>query len=147
MEEEIKQECIKRLEILKLDSNVINEFKNNNKVYVSKINNSVAEVIFDDDIINLTKFIEQKKTLKIYHIITMDNKFYILCVHNHKDTWKKEKSELKRGFAEVISFKVVTVSELKDMIEKYKVEDIGIKMENEKMIKIIECKKGNRKYE
>ena len=47
MKDELKQEAIKRLEILKLDSTVINDFKDNNKVYVSKVKENGTEFIFD----------------------------------------------------------------------------------------------------
>ena len=36
MTDEVKEECLKRLKILRLSKDVISEFKNNNKVYVSE---------------------------------------------------------------------------------------------------------------
>ena len=69
MKDELKQEAIKRLEILKLDSTVINDFKDNNKVYVSKIKETGTEIIFDSEVMDMIKIFEQEKTIKIYHVI------------------------------------------------------------------------------
>ena len=77
MKDELKQEAIKRLEILKLDSTVINDFKDNNKVYVSKVKENGTEFIFDSEVMDMIKIFDQEKTIKIYHVILYGNDLYV----------------------------------------------------------------------
>lgn len=134
MEEEIKQECIKRLQILKLDSKIINEFKNNNKVYVSKINNDTTEVIFDEDIMKIIKTFEEKKTIKIYHVVIFESQIYMFAIHKHKEIWEKEKSDLKRGWVTTVSCDTPTEGVL-----TFISRDMGIEVKNGKIKRLIIC--------
>jgi len=103
LKDELKQEAIKRLEILKLDSKVIKEFKEKDKVYVSKLENTATEVILDEGIMNLIKMFEDKKTIKIYHVVIFDKQMYMFAIHTHEEIWQKEKADLKRGWVTVVS--------------------------------------------
>lgn len=133
--EELIKECIKRLSILKLDKNIINEFEKNNKVYLSKIKTDITEVIANDEVNKLVELLEKDSTVKIYHIIRLNNKFFILCIHSHSNVWKEERTQLKRGFAEVL------VGTLKDKaLGQYEVKDIGIDVKNAKIKRVIEWK-------
>ena len=123
--EELKQEAIKRLEILKLDSKVINEFKENDNVYVSKVENAATEVILDKEIIDLIKMFEQKKTIKIYHVIINQDNIYMLSVHTNKEIWEEEKSDLKRGFTVIVSYDIIHKG-----IAGYTAKEAGIETEN-----------------
>ena len=137
--EELKQEAIKRLEILKLDSKVINEFKENDNVYVSKVENAATEVILDKEIIDLIKMFEQKKTIKIYHVIINQDNIYMLSVHTNKEIWEEEKSDLKRGFTVIVSYDIIHKG-----IAGYTAKEAGIETENGKIKRVfIATKKGN----
>lgn len=133
--EELKQECIRRLNILKLDSKVINDFEQDNKVYVTKLKKDVTEVTTNDDVNKMVELLEENKNVKIYHIINIGNKFYILCIHGHNKVWKDERTDLKRGFVEVLE------GTLKDTeLSDYQVKDIGIDVENGKIKRVVQWK-------
>lgn len=94
-DEELKEECIKRLKILKLDDYIINDFKDNNKVYATIIDGDIIEVTEDNKVFELMKSFEKNKQGKIYHIISIEGQFrnavYILYVNNNtKDEWNLE---------------------------------------------------------
>lgn len=131
--EKLKEECIKRLKILKLDDYIINDFKNNNKVYATIIDGDIIEVTEDNKVFELMKSFEKNKQGKIYHIISIEGQFrnavYILYVNNNtKDEWKLEQEDLKRGFAEVSSF---------EEIIKYDNRHIGITVDDGKIKKVV----------
>lgn len=126
--EELKQEAIKRLEILKLDSKIIQELKTDDKVYVSKIENGTTEVKYDNEIMDLIKMLEQKETIKIYHVIIFDSTMYFLAIHTHQEEWQKEKSDLKRGFIEIVITKSVI---------EFTSRNAGIETENGKIKKVV----------
>lgn len=128
----LKQECIKRLEILKLDTKVINEFKENNRVYLSKINKDTTDVIFDNKIMALIESLESKKTIKIYHIILFENKIYLLSVHTHKEIWGEEKKDLKRGFTVIVLCDATA-----KIIMEFVAKDAGIEVEGGKIKRVV----------
>ena len=63
--EELKKEAIERLRIIGLDSQIIKEFAENNKVYVTRINDKGTEFIFDSEVMDMIKIFEKEKTIKI----------------------------------------------------------------------------------
>lgn len=142
MEEELKQECIKRLKILKLDFKIINEFKDNDKVYVSKIKDGATEVIFDNDIIDLIKMFEEKQTIKIYHVIVDEDNIYMLSVHTNKEIWKEEKADLKKGFTAIVSCDIIHKG-----IVSFTATEAGIEIENGRIKRVIISTTGGRKNE
>ena len=132
MKDELKQEAIKRLEILKLDSTIINDFKDNNKVYVSKVKENGTEFIFDSEVMDMIKIFEQEKTTKIYHVLLYKNDIYMLSVHTHKETWKYENAELKKGFVTAVICDIID-NGIIGLIAK----DIGIETEAGKIKKVV----------
>lgn len=135
MKDELKQEAIKRLEILKLDSKIIKDFKDNNKVYVSKIKETGTEIIFDSKIVDMIKIFEQEKTIKIYHVVIFDSQMYMLAIHKHKEEWKKEKLYLKKGWVTVILFDTS-----KEGVIEFIARDVGIEVENGKIKRLVTWK-------
>lgn len=135
MKDELKQEAIKRLEILKLDSKIIKDFKDNNKVYVSKIKETGTEIIFDSKIVDMIKMFEQEKTIKIYHVVIFDSQMYMLAIHKHKEEWKKEKLYLKKGWVTVVLFDTS-----KEGVIEFIARDVGIEVENGKIKRLVTWK-------
>lgn len=132
MEEELKQEAIKRLEILKLDSKIIQEFKADDKVYVSKIENGTTEFKYDNEIMDLIKMFEEKRTIKIYHVIIFDKQMYMFAIHKHKEIWQKEKADLKKGWATVVLCDTPTEGAI-EFISR----DVGIETEEGKITRLV----------
>ena len=131
--EYLKEEFIKRLKILKLNNQIIDDFKNNDKVYATIIDGDTIEVTEHNKVYELMKSFEKNKQGKIYHIISIEGQFrsavYILYVNsNTKDEWKLEQEDLKRGFAEVSSF---------EEIIKYDNRHIGIEVNDGKIKKVV----------
>ena len=126
--EELKKEAIERLRIIGLDSKIIKEFAENNKVYVTRINDKGTEFIFDSKIMDMIKIFEKEKTIKIYHVIIYENDLYILSVHKHKENWNKEKVELKRGFVTIVLCNIIDGG-IVELIAR----DIGIEIETGKI--------------
>ncbi len=130
--DELKQECIERLKILKLDEQIINDFINNNKVYATIINGDVIEVTEYNVVSKLMKSFENNKQVKIYHIVSIEEKLkslvYILYVRNDKKEWKAEREDLKNGFAEVSTF---------EEVREYRNKNIGIEVNDGKIIKVV----------
>ncbi len=135
MKDELKQEAIKRLEILKLDSKIIKDFKDNNKVYVSKVKETGTEIIFDGKIVDMIKIFEQEKTIKIYHVVIFDSQMYMLAIHKHKEEWKKEKLYLKKGWVTVVLFDTS-----KEGVIEFIARDVGIEVENGKIKRLVTWK-------
>ncbi len=132
--EELKQEAIKRLEILKLDSKIIQEFKADDKVYVSKIENGTTEVKYDNEIMDLIKMFEEKRTIKIYHVIIFDKQMYMFAIHKHKEILQKEKADLKRGWATLVLCDTPTEGAI-EFISR----DVGIETEEGKIKRVVIC--------
>ncbi len=130
--EELKQEAIERLRIIGLDSQIIKEFAENNKVYVTRINDKGTEFIFDSKIMDMIKIFEKEKTIKIYHVIIYENDLYILSVHKHKENWNKEKVELKRGFVTIVLCNIIDGG-IVELIAR----DIGIEIEIGKIQRVV----------
>lgn len=130
--EELKKEAIERLRIIGLDSQIIKEFAENNKVYVTRINDKGTEFIFDSKIMDMIKIFEKEKTIKIYHVIIYENDLYILSVHKHKENWNKEKVELKRGFVTIVLCNIIDGG-IVELIAR----DIGIEIETGKIQRVV----------
>ena len=130
--EELKQESIEILRIIGLDSKIIKEFAENNKVYVTRINDKGTEFIFDSKIMDMIKIFEKEKTIKIYHVIIYENDLYILSVHKHKENWNKEKVELKRGFVTIVLCNIIDGG-IVELIAR----DIGIEIEIGKIQRVV----------
>ena len=107
-DKELKQECIKRLEILKFDEKVIEDFKSKDKLYATNISNRKLVDTTYNEIIQAIKIFEKTNNVKIYHIVNIetDNNMvvYLLYVKRNKKEWKNEREDLRNGFAEAYSY-------------------------------------------
>lgn len=110
-EAELKQECVERLKILGLDSNIINDFEKDEKVYITSIGGEILEATKYDYVYNLMKSFEENWKVKIYHIVSIERKMrdtvHILYVSKAKSKWKTEKEDLKNGNAQTHTLETV----------------------------------------
>lgn len=101
MKEKIFNECIERMEILKLSKNCINAFKKG-EVWLSENYGSLYELNPDEKVL-VEKFEDDNKGYKVYHLIHNFTEFgelyTILFVANDVKEWKRDKKELKEGIA------------------------------------------------
>lgn len=130
--EELKQECIERLKILGLASKLIDDFVNDEKVYISSIGGEIMEATKYDYVLNLIKKFEENWKVKIYHIISIERKMrstvHILYASQDKNKWKAEKEDLKNGKAQTFTLETV---------KAFMKENIDIKIENCKIVKVV----------
>lgn len=108
---ELKQECMKRLEILKFDDKVIEDFNVKDKLYVTNMSNENLVDIAYNEIIQVIKVFEKANNVRIYHIVRVETHnnivVYLLCVKRNKREWKNEREDLRNGFTEVYSYEVL----------------------------------------
>lgn len=130
--EELKQECVDRLKILGLDSKIINDFEKEEKVYISVIHGDVLEATQYDYVCKLIKKFEENWKVKIYHVISIEREMrdtvHVLYVSKDKNKWKAEKEDLKNGFTQAHTLETVRA---------FMHDNIGIKIENGKIIKVV----------
>jgi len=110
-DEELKQEAVKRLEILELDQQIIQEFINNDTVYITHfMNNKVFATPMCSKFIEILKQFEHENNTRIYHIINIENKSKIrlclLCVRDNKLEWSDDRKDLKHGFVQIFSYDI-----------------------------------------
>ncbi len=128
--EQMKNECIERLKIMKLSSKIIKDYIDKDKIYCTIISeNRLLEVTnYAEARLALGSF-ELNKDKKVYHIISAgygpNSTIFILYISNNIDEWSKEKSDLKKGFTEVISLK-------EELCKKI----IGIETRDGKVVKV-----------
>lgn len=126
--EELKQECMERMRLLELNKQVVEDFKNNDIIYVSQIQGKLLKA--NDEQIKLIKELEQERNIKIYHIIyKKEESTEILCfqyVGNNKHEWVAEKSDIMLGYDGIVFY----------YIEKG-TREIGVKVENGKILEIV----------
>lgn len=129
--DELKQECIERLKLLKLDEKIIQDFIDNDKVYATIINGDIIEVTQYEVVSRLMKSFENNKQVKVYHIVSIEEELkslvYVLYVSNNKDEWKAERGDIRKGFVEVSTFEERRI---------YDNKAIGIEVNNGKIIKV-----------
>lgn len=130
--ENIKNECIERLKILGLDSKIINDFEKEGKIYISVIDKAILEATQYNYVLNLIKSFEKDWDVKIYHIISVEEKMkdtiHILYVSKDESTWEAEKEDLKNGYAQAHTLKTVRT---------YMQNNIGISLADGKIIKVV----------
>ena len=131
-DEELRQECIERLKILGLDSKIINDFEKKEKVYISSIGGDILEATKYDYVLNLIKTFEKNWKVKIYHVISIERKMmdsvHILYVSQDKSNWKAEKEDLKKRYTQAHTLETVRA---------YMQENISLKIENGKIVKVV----------
>lgn len=129
-DKELKQECMKRLEILKFDDKVIEDFNGKDKLYVTNMSNKNLVDIAYNEIIQVIKVFEKSNNVRIYHIVKVetDNSIviYLLYVKRNKREWKNEREDLRNGFTEVYFYEVIK-----------KVKNIGIETESGQVVKVV----------
>ena len=101
---ELKDEAIKRMELLKLKSVAIQAFKDINTVYVSNLSGNLTITNIEQK--ELIEELEEDKNILIYHLIhqTTQNRdvLYCLYVDSNKENWKADKEDLVKQFAVTI---------------------------------------------
>lgn len=87
-DKEVKQECLKRLEILKFNEKVIEDFKDKDKLYATNISNRKLVDTTYNEIIQGIKIFEKTNNVKIYHIVNIEKNnnivIYLLYVKRNK---------------------------------------------------------------
>lgn len=130
--EELKQECVDRLKILGLDSKIINDFEEKEKVYISVLDEGTIEATQYDYVLNLIKSFEKNWNVKIYHVISiareMRDTVHVLYVSKDKSKWKTEKEDLKNGYTQAHTLETVRA---------FMQENIEMKIENGKIVKVV----------
>lgn len=129
-DKEVKQECLKRLEILKFNEKVIEDFKDKDKLYATNISNRKLVDTTYNEIIQGIKIFEKTNNVKIYYIVNIEKNnnivIYLLYVKRNKREWKNEREDLKNGFVEVYSYEEIR-----------QVKVIGIETKSGQVIKIV----------
>ena len=99
---EMKKEAIKRMKILKLHQNVLDDFINENKLHKSETTFG-ALYWLDEKELEMIKDFENKHNVIVYHIIhtfsNLGETYELLFITKEKDEWEAEKVDLKNGFA------------------------------------------------
>lgn len=105
--EDLKQESIRRMKILKLDQKIINDFIKEDILYVSKIQGEIE--VANQNQINLVKEFEKEHKVKIYHIIQLVSKnksiLYFLYVNQKRKYWVQDRKDISLGYIETITVK------------------------------------------
>ena len=105
--EDLKQESIRRMKILKLDEKIINDFIKEDILYVSKIQGEIE--VANQNQINLVKEFEKEHKVKIYHIIQLVSKnksiLYFLYVNQKRKYWVQDRKDISSGYIETITVK------------------------------------------
>ena len=99
---EMKEEAIKRMKILRLHQNVLDDFINENKH--NKSETSFGSLYWlDEKELEMVKDFENKHNVIVYHIIhtfsNLGETQELLFITKEKEEWEAEKVDLKNGFA------------------------------------------------
>ena len=99
--EEMKEEALLRMKMLKLHSNVIDEFWKENKLNKSEGLNAILFFLTDEEKKRI-KRIEEKYKILVYHVIhtyttNLGELYDLLYVSNHKEEWEYDRQDIKQG--------------------------------------------------
>ena len=99
--EEMKEEALLRMKILKLHSNIIDEFAIENKLNKSEGLNAILYWLTEEERERVKKFEEKYKVL-VYHVIhtyttNLGELYDLLYVGNEKEEWRYDRKDLKYG--------------------------------------------------
>ena len=124
---ELKDEAIKRMELLKLKSVAIQAFKDINTVYVSNLSGNLTITNIEQK--ELIEELEEDKNILIYHLIhqTTQNRdvLYCLFVDNNKENWKADKEDLVKQFAVTICCtKIKSINEIGVWVDDGQIKEI-----------------------
>lgn len=124
---ELKDEAIKRMELLKLKSVAIQAFKDINTVYVSNLGGDLTITNIEQK--ELIEELEEDKNILIYHLIhqTTQNRdvLYCLFVDSNKENWKADKEDLVKQFAVTICCtKIKSINEIGVLVNNGQIKEI-----------------------
>lgn len=124
---ELKDEAIKRMELLKLKSVAIQAFKDINTVYVSNLSGNLTITNIKQK--ELIEELEEDKNILIYHLIhqTTQNRdvLYCLFVDSNKENWKADKEDLVKQFAVTICCtKIKSINEIGVWVDDGQIKEI-----------------------
>ena len=124
---ELKDEAIKRMELLKLKSVAIQAFKDINTVYVSNLSGNLTITNIEQK--ELIEELEEDKNILIYHLIhqTTQNRdvLYCLFVDSNKENWKADKEDLVKQFAVTICCtKIRSINEIGVWVDDGQIKEI-----------------------
>lgn len=99
---EMKKEAIKRMKILQLHQNVLDDFMNENKL--NKSDSPLGSLYWlDEEEIKIVKDFEKRHNVLVYHVIhtfsNLGETYELLFVATEKEEWENEKRDLKNGYA------------------------------------------------
>ena len=100
--EMMKEEAIKRMKILQLHQNVLDNFMNENKL--NKSDSPFGSLYWlDEEEIKIVKDFEKRHNVLLYLVIhtfsNLGETYELLFVTTEKEEWENEKRDLKNGFA------------------------------------------------
>ena len=99
---EMKKEAIKRMKILQLHQNVLDDFMNENKL--NKSDSPLGSLYWlDEEEIKIVKDFEKRHNVLVYHVIhtfsNLGETYELLFVTTEKEEWENERRDLKNGYA------------------------------------------------
>ena len=121
--EEMKEQAVKQMKVLKLNNKVIEDYMKEDKIYKSINIKPYLEEITEEEK-KLIEDFEKKYETIVFHIININskilNQYELLFVTRNKENWKDDVVDNKNGF--MISNTIVINTEL----NKQMVNEIGI---------------------
>lgn len=120
--EEMLQEGIKRMQLLKLHNNVINDLKNDGLLNKSEGRLGILYWL-DEKEQAMVKEYENQRNILVYHVIktyTLDMGvvYDLLFIIDEKGYWEEERERLKQGY--VLSHSISQFNESGDILVKNK---------------------------
>ena len=99
-EEELKQECLDRMKLLKLDEQIIKDFVETGYIYATEVNEEPQKA--DDKLMEALIDYGNRRNVKVYYILVSPKHgniynwdFY--CVSNYKSDWNAERENAING--------------------------------------------------
>ncbi len=117
--EEMKQQALEIMKILRLHQNVINEFANENKLNKSETSNGILYWL-DDEEKQMVEEYEKKWNVLVYHVIKtytveMGAIYDLLYIPSEKDSWQGILERLKQDNI-ILSHTISAFSESGDIV-------------------------------
>lgn len=117
-----KQECLKRMRMLKLMDNVVKEFEETGKLYYSeRLNQMFNAVLYwvdnNKEWVNLIEEFERKWNFMVYHCqlthTTFGDILSLLYVTKDEEEWEQDRQDIKDGivYAKCINLSDETMSD------------------------------------
>lgn len=99
---DIKEEAIERMKMLKLHQNIINEFRNENKLNRSELGLGILYWLDDNEKQLVADFEKTHEGYIVYHLIKTNTADFgtiydLLYVDPHEEDWKAEREDLKQN--------------------------------------------------